>query len=206
MAARTRIAVIFLASSPALAACGDSDRGASGGPDTGFAGGPVDTPGFAQDTPAAAIAANSASAAMRDAAGRELGTLTLSAGGQGITVAGRLTGLPPGVRAIHLHAVGRCDPPSFESAGEHWNPTNRSHGFEWPQGPHLGDLRNISVATDSSVEVQATTPGGMIKGNQELLDGDGATVVIHTGPDDYETQPSGGSGDRIACGVVTGTG
>jgi Cu-Zn family superoxide dismutase len=204
MASRTRTAATLIASTLALAACGGAERGEGGGPDTGFAGGPVDTPGFARDTPAAALAANTATAAMRDSAGRELGTLTLSTGGQGITVSGRLTGLPPGVRAIHLHSVGRCDPTAFASAGEHWNPTNRNHGFEWPQGPHLGDLRNITVSADGSVEVQVTTEGGMIRGNQELLDGDGAAVVIHAGPDDYETQPSGGSGGRIACGVVTG--
>ncbi|MBA3257857.1 MAG: superoxide dismutase family protein, partial [Gemmatimonadales bacterium] len=120
-------------------------------------------------------------------------------------VSGRLTGLPPGEHAIHLHAVGRCDPPAFESAGDHWNPTNRQHGTASPKGPHLGDLRNVDVARDSSVSVQETAPGGALRGDNALLGGDGAAVVVHASPDDYKSQPSGGSGDRIACGVVTGS-
>jgi Cu-Zn family superoxide dismutase len=140
---------------------------------------------------------------MRDASGQDLGTLTLTPGGQGIAVAGRLTGLPPGEHGIHLHAVGRCDAPKFESAGDHWNPTNSQHGTATPKGPHSGDLPNLTVAGDSSVTVQATTPGGMLRDSLGLLDTDGAAVIVHAKPDDNRTQPSGGSGDRIACGVVT---
>jgi Cu-Zn family superoxide dismutase len=190
------ISAALFAWSVGLAACGDAGRR-----DAARDGGP----GGAQDSPAAAVAANNVTAAMRDPTGRDLGTLTLTEGGQGITVAGRLTGLPPGEHGIHLHAVGRCNPPDFKSAGDHWNPTNRQHGTENPQGPHLGDLSNITVARDSSVTVQVTTPGGSLRGKNGLLDGDGAAVVVHARRDDYRTQPSGSSGDRIACGVVTGS-
>lgn len=179
----------------ALAACGGADDGAardtttptiSAGSDTGVAGGSA-----------------GARAQVRNASGRELGTLTLTDSAQSIVVSGGLAGLPPGTHAIHLHTTGQCEAP-FESAGGHWNPTNRQHGAQNPQGPHQGDLPNITVAGDSSVTVRVATPGGMLRGSSGLLDADGAAVVVHAGPDDNRTDPSGNSGDRIACGVVTG--
>jgi Cu-Zn family superoxide dismutase len=187
----SRTAVI-LAWSVALVACepGRRDAGREG-----------DRPARAQDSPSPA-AAISLTVAMRDATGKDLGTLTLTEEGQGITLAGRLTGLPPGEHAIHLHAVGRCDAPSFESAGDHWNPTNRQHGTKSPQGPHLGDLPNFTVAQNRSATIQATTQGGTLRRGNLLLDRDGAAVVVHARRDDYKTQPSGDSGDRIACGVA----
>lgn len=142
-----------------------------------------------------------ATAVMRDRTGRDLGTLTLDDTGQGIRLAGTLRGIPPGEHAIHLHAVGRCEPP-FESAGPHWNPTNAQHGTENPQGPHFGDMPNITVGQDSTVSVIVSTPGGTLRGENALLDGDGAAVVIHAGADDYRTDPAGNAGERIACGVV----
>ena len=161
-------------------------------------------------TPGADPAPTSAGSAglsvpMRDAGGRELGTVTLAEAGEGIAVSGTLRGLPPGAHAIHLHMTGRCDPPTFESAGGHWNPTSRQHGSQNPQGPHLGDMPNVTVGADSAVTVQATTPGGTLRGQNAVLDGDGAAVVIHRAADDYRTDPSGGSGDRIACGIVQGS-
>jgi superoxide dismutase, Cu-Zn family len=181
---QSRIAATLLAWSLSLVACGDMGRRDAG-----------------RDSPSAA---NTVTILMRDAAGKDLGTLTVTEAAGGITIAGRLAGLRPGEHAIHLHQVGRCDPPGFESAGDHWNPTNRQHGKQSPQGPHLGDLPNITVAQDRSVMVQATTPGGTLRGANALLDSDGAAVVVHAGRDDYRSQPAGDSGDRIACGVVGG--
>ena len=145
-----------------------------------------------------------ATAVIRDSAGRDLGTLTLSSSNDGIVITGRLVGLPPGEHGIHVHAVGRCDPPTFESAGDHWNPTNRQHGAQNPQGPHLGDVPNVTAGADSVANVQLSmTSGGSLRlGANMVLDTDGSAVVIHSGPDDYRTDPSGGSGARIACGVV----
>jgi Cu-Zn family superoxide dismutase len=191
---QTRISATLLAWSLPVIACGEGRRDAA-----------RDTtqPGMAQDGPSAAPAAN-ITAPMRNAAGKDLGTLTLTEVGGGIGVSGRLTGLPPGVHGIHLHAVGRCEPPKFQSAGDHWNPTNRLHGLQNPKGPHNGDLPNLTVAGDSSTTVQLTSPGGTLRYTNPLLDTDGAAVVVHARPDDYKSQPSGNSGDRIACGVVTG--
>jgi Cu-Zn family superoxide dismutase len=190
---------LFLALGLSLAACrGGKDtasKDTTGARDTA-----ATAAGAGRDTGAAA--GGSVTAAVRDASGRSLGTLTITETASGIAASGRLTGLPSGEHAIHIHTVGRCDPP-FASAGGHWNPTNRQHGTQNPQGPHFGDLPNIKVGTDSSVTVQATTPGGTLRGNNALLDADGAAVVIHAKPDDYRTDPAGNAGDRIACGVIS---
>jgi superoxide dismutase, Cu-Zn family len=175
-------------------ACGDGSRREPG---TDRAAG--DTAAAGADT-----ASGNVTAQVRDASGKELGSLTLSEIAGKIAVAGRLTGLPPGEHAIHLHSAGRCDPPKFEGAGDHWNPTNAAHGTRNPKGPHLGDLPNLTVGRDSSTPVQATSPGGTLRGQNPLLDSDGASVVVHAKADDYRSQPSGNSGDKIACGVVEG--
>ncbi|HET8656520.1 MAG TPA: superoxide dismutase family protein [Longimicrobiaceae bacterium] len=154
--------------------------------------------------PGTAAGGGSATAALKDAAGNDLGTLTLAQAGQAIQVSGTLHGLPPGTHAIHLHQTGQCQPP-FKSAGGHWNPTNAKHGTKNPQGPHMGDMPNIEVGADSTVNVQVSTPpGAMLRGANGLLDADGAAVVVHAGADDYTTDPAGAAGDRIACGVVQG--
>ena len=94
-----------------------------------------------------------------------------------------------------------CDG-AFASAGGHWNPTARQHGFDNPQGAHEGDMQNVTVGADSSVMVAVTTRGGTLHGASGLLDADGAALVVHAGPDDYKTDPAGNSGARVACGVV----
>jgi len=113
------------------------------------------------------------------------------------------TGLPPGPHGAHLHAVGRCDPPDFSSAGPHWNPTNRQHGTDNPAGPHMGDMPNLTAAQDGSGTIDFTVRGATMQGGQQaLLDADGAALVIHADADDYRTDPSGNSGGRIACAVI----
>jgi len=160
--------------------------------------------GAVQGGPAASAApAGRVVAPMRDAAGKDLGTLALTEAAQGIQVHGRLHGLEPGEHAIHLHAIGRCEAPGFTSAGGHWNPESRKHGAQNPEGPHMGDLPNIHVASDGTVEVNVVSPGGTLRGKDALLDADGAAVVVHAKADDYHTDPAGNAGDRIACGVVT---
>lgn len=119
-------------------------------------------------------------------------------------------GLPPGVHGIHIHDVGLCEPPKFESAGPHWNPTGAQHGGDNPKGAHMGDLRNVTVGSDGRLQVQIVVPGAYLKtagrkvkpGTYQILDGNGAALVIHAQADDYRTDPSGNSGDRIACAVL----
>lgn len=121
----------------------------------------------------------------------------------GIEIRVQAAGLEPGHYGVHLHTVGRCEGPGFESAGPHWNPTGRQHGKLNPQGHHLGDLDNLDVDESGAGRLEFRIPGTPIGGVQGLLDADGAAVVIHAGPDDYLTDPSGNSGARIACGVLT---
>lgn len=151
---------------------------------------------------AMAPAVTGATVAIADAAGHALGTLSLTDGAGGITISGSLKGLTPGDHGIHVHTVGMCDGPAFTTAGGHWNPTTKMHGSQNPAGPHLGDLMMIKVAADSSAAVNLTTPGGTLHAADMLMDADGASIVIHAKADDYKTDPSGDSGDRVACGIV----
>ena len=105
-------------------------------------------------------------------------------------------GLAPGVHGIHLHAVGRCEGPDFKSAGPHWNPAGKQHGHDNPLGAHLGDLPNLTVGADGRGTASFSVQG-------DIADADGTSLVIHAKPDDYKTDPSGNSGDRIACAVLT---
>ena len=113
------------------------------------------------------------------------------------------TGLEPGDYGFHIHETGRCDAPDFESAGGHFNPTNASHGLLDPEGPHAGDLINLHVDEDGTVTYVVTTALVTLnEGERAIFDSDGSAVILHAQPDDYVTDPGGGSGDRIACGVI----
>jgi len=141
----------------------------------------------------------SASAEVRSAAGATVGTLSLLTTSTGVRITGTLTGLTAGAHGIHLHSVGRCDGPEFTTAGAHLNPANAKHGLENPAGPHAGDLPNITVNASGSAQVDMTTPRVMIS---DLLDADGAAIVVHAAVDDQRTDPGGSSGARVACGIV----
>jgi Cu-Zn family superoxide dismutase len=140
-------------------------------------------------------------ASLRDASGNDLGTLTVAQAGAGLAITGTLHGLTPGAHGIHIHSVGRCEPP-FATAGGHWNPQMRQHGMENPSGPHAGDMQNIVVGNDGTAAVSVTTATGTLRDATGLLDADGAAIVVHAAADDYKTDPSGNSGARVACGVV----
>lgn len=142
-----------------------------------------------------------ASATLMDAQASTRGSATITEGNE-MTVRVRATGLTPGVHAVHIHAVGRCDAPDFTTAGPHWNPMGKSHGAENANGPHLGDLPNITIGSDGMGELTFSVPARLDTGDHPLLDSDGAALVIHAGPDDMKTDPSGNSGGRIACGVI----
>ena len=134
--------------------------------------------------------------------GKDVGTVTVTRAGANLNFALKLNGLSPGTHAIHIHAVGKCDPPDFASAGPHLNPANKKHGSKNPEGPHAGDLPNLEISKDGKLDTTISASGVAPSGNGGLLDGDGASLVIHAGPDDYATDPSGNSGGRIACAVI----
>lgn len=140
-----------------------------------------------------------ARAELRDASGRIVARAMMREDQGGLRVVVDASGVSAGVHGVHIHAVGRCDPPGFESAGPHWNPTGREHGRANPQGAHLGDLPNLTVGSDGRGRLDFTVPSAELRG---ALDGDGAAIVIHATADDNRTDPSGNSGARIACGVL----
>jgi Cu-Zn family superoxide dismutase len=144
-----------------------------------------------------------AQAVLKDASGKQVGTAIFTATPSGALLDLKLIAVPPGVHALHIHAVGKCDPPDFKSAGPHFNPDQTKHGIMNPEGPHAGDLPNIHVPADGKLEVELLDPVVTIAQDAALLDADGSSIVIHAGPDDYKTDPAGNSGDRIACGVIT---
>ena len=111
--------------------------------------------------------------------------------------------LPPGMHGFHIHAVGVCTPPDFKSAGGHLNPTDKHHGRLNPEGPHLGDLPNLTIGANGSADTSFAVPKALLgSGEGSLFQAEGTALVIHADPDDYRTDPSGNSGDRIACAVV----
>ncbi len=135
--------------------------------------------------------------------GAIVGNAVLTQEPEGTRIVLIVTGVPIGTHAVHLHSVGRCDGPAFTSAGGHFNPEMKQHGSLNPMGAHAGDLPNLVVGDDHRGTLDAVRAGlRLIDGPTPLLDADGAALVIHAGPDDYQSDPAGNAGGRIACGVI----
>jgi Cu-Zn family superoxide dismutase len=147
---------------------------------------------------------NTATAELKDASGRSIGTAMLTQVGSGVRMVVEVRGLPAGEKGVHIHAVGKCEPPSFESAGPHFNPTGRQHGTLNPQGPHAGDLPNITIAADGGGRMETLTDRVTLReGVTSVFDADGSALVIHAAADDHRTDPTGNSGARLVCGLIT---
>jgi Cu-Zn family superoxide dismutase len=137
------------------------------------------------------------SSKITDAAGKDVGLLSyLNGDPKGVPLTIRVHDLPPGDHGMHLHAVGKCEGPKFESAGAHWNPAGRQHGHDNPQGPHAGDIGNLPVDANGNGRAEYLLANGSGDHPQ------GLSLVIHADRDDDKTDPSGNSGERIACAVL----
>ncbi|GIK96433.1 MAG: superoxide dismutase [Cu-Zn] [Alphaproteobacteria bacterium] len=156
--------------------------------------------------PAAGQEAASASAqgSFVDRDGKEVGTARLTQTGGGVLIELELRGLEPGEHGFHLHQTGTCDPVGgFESAGSHLALEGQQHGYEVEGGPHSGDLPNQFVGEDGVMRAHVLAANIALEGDASIFDADGAALVVHAGPDDYSSQPSGESGDRVACAVLS---
>jgi len=143
-----------------------------------------------------AAAQNGATVEMKNGQGQSVGTATLSpAKDGGVSVALDLKNLTPGRHALHFHQTPSCEGPAFTSAGGHYNPENKKHGLQNPEGPHAGDMNNFTVLKDGTAKTTVVAP--------HMKMGVAAALVVHAGVDDLKTDPAGNAGDRVACGVVS---
>jgi Cu-Zn family superoxide dismutase len=142
-------------------------------------------------------------ATLRLASGLPGGTAQLLASGGQVNISIAVVGLSPGTHGVHLHMTGACDAPDFATAGAHLNPGGHQHGTSNPSGSHLGDLPNVTAGPAGTGTVSTTLAGSRDEVLAQLFDADGTAVVVHASGDDYRTDPSGNSGARIACGVLT---
>lgn len=139
--------------------------------------------------------------------GTEVGTAKLVQKGKNVEVKLDITNLPDGIHGIHIHAKAACDAPDFKTAGGHFNPTGKQHGFENPNGHHLGDFpQNLEVGMDRHLRMSETLKDVSLDPNapNSLTANGGTSIIIHAKQDDMRTDPSGDSGNRIACGVIQG--
>jgi Cu-Zn family superoxide dismutase len=136
--------------------------------------------------------------------GVTIGSVAVEQTTAGVLVDLQAEALPPGYHGMHFHAVEDCsDLSAFKSAGGHVNPFDTPHGFRNPNGPHEGNLPNLVVAEDGTVEVELYSDLVTLTNSPaQLLDEDGSSLIIHTNKDDHFSQPIGGSGGRIACAVI----
>lgn len=158
-----------------------------------------------EELPVVAPEAASANASMVDKDGNELGNVKFTETTEGLKISMDLKNVPAGEHGVHIHTVGKCERPDFESAGAHFNPENKQHGVKNPEGPHAGDLPNITPDGEGNVQVEYVANNLTLKSGManSLFDEDGSAIVLHEKADDYVTDPSGNSGVRIACGVIT---
>ena len=142
---------------------------------------------------------------IKDAKGTTIGMAMLSpAKDGGVAIDLTLKGLPPGEHALHLHEAAKCEAPGFKSAGAHFNPAKKQHGLLNPDGPHAGDMPNVTVAANGSVQTVITNKN-VTMGSEpnSIFAGGGTALVIHEKGDDSKTDPAGNAGNPIACGAIT---
>ena len=158
------------------------------------------------DAPRRADMGDFGEATLVNASGARMGRAVLTQGPSGLLIRIEADGLTPGWHGVHIHATGQCAAP-FTSAGAHVNhgEPKAPHGLLNAGGPDDGDLPNIFADATGQVRAELFTTRARIADEgpgQWLLDSDGSALVIHANADDHASQPIGGAGDRVACGVM----
>lgn len=130
---------------------------------------------------------------------RASGTVRFFAQEEGIRVLAEFTGLTPGDHGMHIHENGDCSAPDASSAGDHFNPKHAKHGDRAASERHAGDLGNITARDDGTAHLEYVDTHLSLSGPDSII---GRSVIVHAGPDDLTSQPSGNSGARVACGII----
>jgi Cu-Zn family superoxide dismutase len=145
-----------------------------------------------------------AKAYLVDPQGKRVGEATLEETAKGVKITLKVENLPPGEHAFHIHEKGVCEPPHFKTAGGHFNPFGKKHGLKNPEGPHAGDLPNITIGADGRGSFEVMAPLVTLKPGEKnsVFQSGGTSLMIHQGPDDNVSDPAGHAGPRIACGLI----
>ena len=144
-----------------------------------------------------------AKADLHDAQGKAVATASLKQVKNGVRISLQVADLPAGTHAFHIHTAGKCEAPDFTSAGGHFNPEGKKHGLKNPEGPHAGDMPNITVVANGKGKAQVVnTRVALGEGANSLFHEGGTAIVIHEKADDEMTDPAGNAGKRITCGVI----
>lgn len=142
---------------------------------------------------------------IHDVRGRRIGRARLYETPAGLKITVDVNGLPTGTHGMGIHTLEKCEAPDFKSAGDHFNPWGKNHGYNNPNGWHAGDSPNLRVGSGGMGHVSWLTKEMSIltNDNTDLLINGGSSIVIYDQPDDGRTDPEGNAGGRIACGSIT---
>jgi Cu-Zn family superoxide dismutase len=145
-----------------------------------------------------------AKATLVDPQGKKVGEAMLEETAKGVKITLKVENFPPGEHAFHIHEKGLCDPPDFKTAGGHFNPFGKEHGLKNPEGPHAGDLPNITIGSDGRGSFEIMAPLVTLKTGEKnsVFQPGGTSLMVHQGPDDNVSDPAGHAGPRIACGLI----